>query len=145
MQVDLYELTRDPVERILLRIAERVTGQGGRLLVVAADETLARRIDSFLWDHDPAAFVPHGRAGGAGETRQPILIADDVVPTNEAKSVALADGIWREAALGFERAFHFFDEATVDAARAAWRTLKDREGVTRNFWRQDGGKWVKVA
>ena len=145
MQVDFYELTRDPVERVLLRIAERVTGQGGRLLVVAGDEALARRIDAYLWDHDPAAFVPHGRAGAPSDDRQPILIADDVVPANDAKAVALADGIWREAALAFDRAFHFFDEATIDAARAAWRTLKDREGVTRNFWRQDGGKWAKVA
>jgi DNA polymerase-3 subunit chi len=145
MQVDFYELTRDPVERVLVRIASRVLDGGGRLLVVAADEALARRIDAHLWDHDASAFLPHGQAGGPADDRQPVLIAAEPVAANGARSIALADGIWRDAALEYDRAFHFFDEASVDAARAAWRMLKDRTGLTRNFWRQDEGRWTKIA
>ncbi len=33
--------------------------------------------------------------------------------------IALADGQWRDEALTFERAFYFFDDATIDAAAPA--------------------------
>ena len=50
---------------------------------------------------------------------------------------------WREAALGFDRAFFLFDAAGTEAARDAWRGLSDREGVARHYWARDGGKWIE--
>ena len=41
---------------------------------------------------------------------QPVLIAPDCEAANGARHVALVDGVWRDEALGFERAFHFFDD-----------------------------------
>ena len=38
-----------------------------------------------------------------------------------------------------------FDDNTFDAARATWRSLEGKEPLERAFFRQDGGKWVKVA
>jgi DNA polymerase III subunit chi len=145
MQVDFYQLGGSPIEKILPRIAERVLEGGGRLLVVAGDEALAARLDEGLWNLTPEAFLPHGRAGAAGEGEQPVLIGTTPTAANGARNVALADGVWREEALGFDRAFHFFDEATVAAARIAWKGLADREGVERNFWRQEEGRWRKVG
>ncbi len=58
----------------------------------------------------------------------------------------MADGIWQEAALGFERAFLLFDGATIEDARATWRALDGRDGIERRYWRQDeGGKWEQAA
>lgn len=146
MQVDFYHLTRAPVDRVLPRIAERVLAGGERLLVVASDPALAERLDQILWTYSVDSFVPHARAGGDDDAGQPVLIAADVEPANGARHVALADGTWREAALGFERAFHFFDEDNIVAARAAWRSLSGREGVEPRYWRQDdSGKWERVA
>ena len=146
MQVDFYQLGGAPIERVLPRIAERVLGSGGRLLVVCGDVGLSERIDGALWSYAPEAFLPHGRAGRGGEAMQPVLIAGEVEPVNGARNIALIDGVWRDAALAFERAFHFFDEASVADARTAWRDLAAREGVERRFWRQDdGGKWAQIA
>ena len=58
--------------------------------------------------------------------------------------LAQADGLWRETE-GFERTFLVFDEATLDGARACWRMLGERDGLERNFWKQDGGRWVRAA
>ena len=62
---------------------------------------------------------------------------------NEARFVAFADGAWRDEAFGFERAFLFFDNRTLDAARGTWRMLGERDDVERHFWKQEGGRWVE--
>ena len=104
MQVDFYQLGDRPIEKVLPRIAERVLEGGGRLLVVAGDEGLAARLDEQLWSYAPESFLPHGRAGKGNEAEQPVLISCTLDPANRARAIALADGVWREEALGFDRA-----------------------------------------
>ncbi len=145
MQVDFYHLDAVPVERVLPRIAERVLADGGRLLVVTADRAHATVLDEALWSYRPDSFLPHGLAGGEADAAQPVLIALEPVATNHARHVALADGVWREAALDYDRAFHLFDETQAEAARRAWRALGGVDGLTRNFWRQQDGRWAKIA
>jgi DNA polymerase-3 subunit chi len=146
MQVDFYHLTKLPLERALPQIAEKVLATGGRLIIVAGEEGQRARLDQLLWSYAPESFLPHGQAGGEDDARQPVLIADTTAAANGARNIALADGIWREEALGFDRAFHFFDEERIAEARAAWKGLADRDGVERNYWKQnDSGRWEKAA
>ena len=145
MQVDFYHLTGQPLDHVLPRIAQRVLAGGGRLLVVAGEAEERTRIDRILWTWEPESFLPHG-CSGEGETEQPVLIAGDVSPANGARNVALIDGEWRDAALSFDRAFHLFDEASIGAARQAWKALADRDGVERRYWKQDeDGRWQQAA
>lgn len=143
MQVDFYQLSRDPVEAVLPAIAGRILGMGERLLVVSREPDRLDRISEGLWAGPPESFLAHGRAGEGREAVQPILLATDCDAANGARHVAIADGVWRDEALAFERAFYFFDADTVDGARASWRVLSKAEGVEPRFWRQDGRKWVQ--
>jgi DNA polymerase-3 subunit chi len=146
LQVDFYHLTATPLERALPRIAERVVAGGGRLLIVADEAERREALDRLLWTYTPDSFLAHAQAGGEADADQPVLIAAVPEPTNGARMVALVDGLWRDEALGFERAFHFFDDEGVVAARAAWRALGVRDGVERRYWRQDdGGRWEQAA
>jgi len=146
MQVDFYHLTRLPLERALPQIAEKVLATGGRLVIVAGEEGRRAQLDQLLWNYAAESFLPHGQAGGEDDARQPVLIAANPEAANGARNIALADGIWREEALGFDRAFHFFDEERIAEARAAWKGLADRDGVERNYWKQnDSGRWEKAA
>lgn len=146
MQVDFYHLTQQPLDRVLPRIAERVLEQGGRLLVVAEAEEQRARMDQLLWSFAPESFLPHGQIGGAFDAEQPVLIAASADAVNGARNVALVDGVWRDAALRFDRAFHFFDEEKIVEARAAWKALADREEVDRRYWKQnDSGRWEQAA
>lgn len=143
-RVDFYRLTRDPVERVLPAVASRVLANGDRLLVVAASAMQRQPIDEALWTLQPASFLPHGNAGSPDEAIEPILLSGtlDPVPPNGARLVALADGEWREEALGFERVFLLFDNSRIDDARATWRALAAREDVDNRFWKQDErGRW----
>ncbi len=145
MQVDFYHLT-SPLDRVLPRIAERVVESGGRLLIVAEPEAQRVALDRLLWSYAPESFLPHAQAGGETDADQPILIASAITPANAARNVAIVDGKWRDDALTFDRAFHFFDDEAIREARLAWKALADREGVERRYWKQnDAGRWEQAA
>lgn len=141
MQVDFYQLSRDPAETVIPGIARRVLADGGRLLVVSIERDQLDRISRSLWEAGPETYFANDHADAPMPEAQPILLAGDCAPANGARHVALADGHWREEALRFDRAFYFFDDATITEARSAWRTLSKADGVTPRFWKQDGGKW----
>ena len=146
MRVDFYHLTRLPLERALPSICEKVLADGGRLLIVAADEALRANLDRLLWTYAPHSFLPHAQLGAGDDAAQPVLLAPDVNAANRARNVALADGEWRDDALDFDRTFFFFDEARLRPARAAWQALKGRDGVEPRYWRQnDQGRWEQAG
>jgi DNA polymerase-3 subunit chi len=143
MQADFWQLSRDPVEAALPRIAKSVKGAGERLLVVSDDADQLAALDKALWEQFPEDFLAHGRAGEAHAARQPLLLAGSPAAENDARFIALADGQWRDEAFGFERAFLFVDNRTLDAARGTWRMLGECDDVERHFWKQEGGRWIE--
>ena len=146
MQVDFYHLTDRPLDRVLPQIAEKVVASGARLLIVAAGEEQRRHLDRLLWTYAPESFLPHGLLGAGDDEAQPVLIAPDVNAANRARHVALVDGEWRDDALDFDRAFHFFDDEQVREARLAWKALSDRDGIERRYWKQnEAGRWEQAA
>src|SRR5439155_21980802 len=100
----------------------------GRRLVVASDEVFLARLDRQRWDQGPTSFLPHGTAGGSDDARQPILLSTSEDAPNQARNMLIADGIWREASLNFDRSFYLFDTNTLEGARLAWKLLSGREG-----------------
>jgi len=146
VQVDFYHLVASPLDRVLPKIAEKVVAGGGRLVVVSDSEAQRATIDRLLWTYTPDSFLPHAQAGGERDGDQPVLIAPDIAAANGARNVALIDGIWRDGALEFDRAFHFFDGDTVAAARSAWKALGGRDEVERRYWKQDdAGRWAQAG
>jgi len=145
VRVDFYHLTAAPLERVLPSICEKVLASGERLLLVAEADHLPR-LDELLWTHAKDSFLPHARRDALSPELQPILLSDTPEPLNGATNIALADGRWREEALGFQRTFYLFDAGAVDAARTTWRTLSKRVEVEARYWKQDDrGKWVQSA
>jgi DNA polymerase III subunit chi len=145
MQVDFYQLGSTPLEQVIASIAQKLLGEGKRLLVVAEDQGLLGRLDRMLWDQGPTSFLPHALAGGSEDARQPILLASQTDAPNLARNILIVDGQWREAALTFDRAFYLFDAATLGGARLAWKLLAGREGVERRYWAQVEGRWKQQA
>lgn len=143
MRVDFYQLAGDPPASILARIAARLIEGGGRLLVVGEDEKMLSVIDRQLWDE--SGFLAHGREGGADDQHQPILLSTRDVAANRARHIAIVDGRWRPTALSFERAFFLFDEAHLDGAREAWKSLGGADGVERHYWAREDGRWIQKA
>ncbi len=146
MQVDFYHLTVTPLDRALPQIAEKVVASGARLLIVAESEDQRIALDRLLWAYGAETFLPHAQIGTGDDAAQPVLIAPDVNAANAARHIALVDGIWRDDALDFDRAFHFFDDDRIRDARLAWKALADRDSVERRYWKQnDAGRWEQAA
>jgi len=145
VQVDFYQLAGTPVEQVIATLAEKVLETDSRLLIVAGDEAQLARLDRLLWDQAASSFLPHAVAGGADDARQPILLSTSPDAPNQARNMLIADGLWREAALTYDRSFYLFDSATLEGARLAWKLLAGRDGVERRYWAREGGRWVKKA
>jgi len=145
VQVDFYQLAGTPAEQVIATLAEKVLEADGRLLIVAGDEVQLARLDRLLWDQAASSFLPHAVAGGADDARQPILLSTSPDAPNQARNMLIADGLWREAALTYDRSFYLFDSATLEGARLAWKLLAGREGVERRYCAREGGRWVKKA
>ena len=145
MQVDFYQLAGTPAEQVIASLAEKVLASGGRLLVIADEEGFLARLDRMLWDQGAGSFLPHGLAGASEDARQPILLSRSPDAPNRARNMLIADGIWREAALSYDRSFYLFDSATLEGARAAWKALSGRQEVDRHHWAQESGRWKQQA
>jgi DNA polymerase-3 subunit chi len=143
VQVDFYQLAGTTPEQVIASIADKVLEGDGRLLIVAEDEGFLTRLDRILWNQGTTSFLPHGLSGGADDARQPILLSTSPDAPNQARNMLIADGMWREAALTYDRSFYLFDNSTLEGARLAWKLLAGREGIERRYWAQEGGKWVK--
>lgn len=141
MQVDFYQLTRDPAEKVLPFIAQRVLDDKGRLLIVSDDSTQLDAISLSLWNAKADSFLAHAKTGEGDDALQPILLSGTTEAANGARFVAIADGNWRLVEKIFDRVFYLFPPSHTDNARAAWRALGD--SIERRYWKQDGGKWMQ--
>lgn len=144
MQVDFYQLSRDPVERVVPLLAGKVLDGGGRLLVVSAEEAHRTALSQALWERE-GTFLAHGQAGVPHAARQPVLLASDCDAANGATIVLMADGVWRDQATGFARAILLFDAARTEEARRLWPALGGQGHELRIFKQRDGGGWREGA
>ncbi|WP_370187355.1 DNA polymerase III subunit chi [Qipengyuania sp.] len=145
-RVDFYQLSRDPVDVTVAKLARKVLQAGERLLVVSGDAGQRDHLAKILWEQGGAAFLANGMAGGPHEARQPILLSESCAAPNEARMALIADGAWREEALGFDRVLLLFDAAQREGAADLWRRFAKDDGVDNRIHKQDeGGAWREGA
>jgi len=142
MKLDFWQVTDDPVEKVIALIARRVLGEGERLLVVSADPEQRAAIARELWQAGAESFLANGASDVPGAERQPILLAGDLAAPNGASHLILADGLFRDSE-GFARVFLLFPPDLAPDARNAWSAQDGRNDVTRAYFAQENGRWVK--
>ena len=141
MRADFYQLGSQPLEQVIATLAGKLLAGGERLIIVAEDEGQLARLDRVLWDQGAASFLPHSLAGGAEDSRQPVLLSTSPDAPNRARNMLIADGRWRDSALAFPRAFYLFDSSSIEPAREAWRSLAASEDVECHYWANEEGRW----
>ena len=135
-RVDFYQLSRDPVDVTVAKLASKAMQAGERLLVIAEDDGLRNRIGDALWGYGKADFLANGLADAPHAARQPILLGTQCEAPNEARIVIIADGRWRAEAERFARVMLLFDEDATQAARDLWRQLASREDIDNHIHKQ---------
>ncbi|MBX7495351.1 DNA polymerase III subunit chi [Qipengyuania sp. 6B39] len=142
MRVDFYQLSRDPVDVTVVKLARKVMQAGERLLVVSGDADQRERLSKLLWEQGGSAFLANGLGDAPHAARQPILISDNCDAPNEARMAIIADGQWREEASGFARVMLLFDPAGREAAVQLWRRFDADEAFDNRIFKQtEQGGW----
>lgn len=137
MQVDFYQLSRDPIERVVPLLAAKATEGGARLLVVHGDAVPRAALSEALWAREGTFLVN----GEDHVERQPILLSAACTTANGAKMAILADGEWREEVTRFERAILLFGPEQTGEARTLWGTLSGAGHALRIFKQGESGGW----
>jgi DNA polymerase-3 subunit chi len=141
-KIDFWQVTDDPIEKVVALIAERTLDSGARLLVVSDNPDQRASISRALWQAGAESFLANGEADAPGAERQPILLSAALAAPNGASHVVLADGQFRDST-DFARVFLLFTPEGAPAARAAWSAQDGREDVTRAYYAQENRRWVK--
>lgn len=146
--VNFYQLASRPLDAVLPRLLEKALAAGFRTVIHSADAALLARLDAALWTYDAASFLPHA-VDGPFAVDQPVLLTRAPGDANGADLMAVVDDILPGDLSRYKRVLYLFDggdDAALDRARGHWRALKDRDGVTPVYWREDdGGRWEKAA
>lgn len=141
-----YHLTERPLEATLPVLLGKALEAGWRVEVRGRDTDHLDWLDRQLWQGE--GFLPHGRAGGAHDADQPVLLTERQ-GSNEATCVMSVGGadITATEVKTLKRVCILFDganDAAVETARNQWRTLTD-QGAEAQYWAEEGGRWVKKA
>ena len=139
-QVDFYQLSRDPVEKVVPLLAAKATEGGARLLVVSGDSAQRAALSEALWARE-GAFLANYQADALHAARQPVLLSESCDAPNGATMAIVADGQWRDEAAGFERTILLFSPEQTEAARGLWGQFVASGQTLRIFKQHENGGW----
>ncbi|NDV01621.1 DNA polymerase III subunit chi [Pseudoroseicyclus tamaricis] len=147
--VFFYHLTESPLERALPPLLGKALEAGWRVELRGREAAAMDRLDQALWLGAEESFLPHGRAGGAHDARQPVLLTAGEGAANAPACLMSVGGaeVSAEEVAALSRACVLFDgsdEAAVQHARGQWKALT-RAGTKAQYWAQEGGRWQKKA
>lgn len=148
MEILIYQLQRQPLERVLPALIEKSVERGWRVIVQAASEERLEALDAQLWTFRDDSFLPHGTWQEAEASEQPILLTLNGDNPNGAAVRFLIDGAPMPAdASAYQRIVLLVDGEDPDAvaaARAQWSEGKAK-GVDVTYWRPDEeGRWRRL-
>jgi DNA polymerase-3 subunit chi len=151
-EIRFYHPMRRRPEQVLPDLLERALAKGLKIVVRAANDEDAKRLDALLWTEKPESFIPHGLASEGSESRQPILITGKTDMPIAAEMLVLMPGTIIDPAQPFPDSVtlccEMLDDANAEqiaASRQHWKAWKD-QGHTITYWQQtDQGKWEQKA
>jgi DNA polymerase-3 subunit chi len=145
-----YHLQSRPLEAVLPQLIEKSLEKAWRVVIEATTRERLVALDQRLWTFDEASFLPHAMDEDGDPAAQQVLLTTGPDNLNGASIRFLVEGAPIPAdAQSYERIVLLFDgndPEAVEAARAAWRNVKDENGFEATYWRQnDAGGWEKQA
>jgi DNA polymerase-3 subunit chi len=144
-----YHLTRKPLIETLQMLLAKSLDNGWRVAVRGTSVEGLEALDKALWLGPEDGFIPHGLAGGAMDSDQPVLLTQQGETTNGAQCVMAVHGaeVSAQEVGALERVCILFDgndDQALQHARDQWKSLKEA-GATAQYWSEDSGRWEKKA
>ncbi len=147
--VYFYHLTRQPLEYTLPVLLDRAQQAGWKIAVRGTDPARMDWLDERLWLGPEDGFLPHGRAGGPHDAKQPILLTTEMQAANGPSCVMAVDGapVEPDEVNALERVCILFDgndAQAVQHARGQWKALTGA-GCAAKYWSEESGRWEMKA
>ena len=147
-EVLFYHLERQPLDKVLPSMLERVIERGWRAVVQSGSEERLEAIDLALWTYKDESFLAHGTAKDGFIDAQPIYLTTGDDNPNAAGVRFLVDGANAASFAGYARIVYLFDGhdgGAVANAREQWKAARGA-GCAVTYWQQAvNGRWEKRA
>ena len=147
-EVFFYHLTRQTVDQALLPLLGKCLAKSWRVVIRGTEAQGLAVLNNKLWQGPAEGFLPHGLAGEAGESDQPILLAlvGQTHPHDCLICIAGAEVSAEEVTQAKRVCILFQDGNSVDLqnARSQWKTLT-QAGLAAKYWSQAQGNWELQA
>ena len=152
MDVWVYHLTTQPLEKALPTLLERSIERGWTAVVQMSSQERLTSLDNFLWTYAEESFLAHGTAADGDPELQHVYLTTGPENPNEAEVRFFIESARVSPILDgggvYERIVVMFDgnnDEELQAARAQWKELKAKE-LELSYWQQDeNGAWAKKA
>jgi DNA polymerase-3 subunit chi len=147
-EVRFYHLERQSQMQVLPLLLSKALERGHRIVVKMSSAGDVERMNDHLWAYDPSGFLPHGSAKNGAKELQPVYLTDEDENPNDADVLILCSGARSDMQGDFKLCCEMLngnDPEDISAARARWKTYKEKEfDVT--YWQQnERGGWDKKA
>lgn len=136
--------------QVLPDLIERSLANGWRVVVRGGNPVHLDHLDEALWlAGGGESFLPHGRAGGAHDADQPVLLTTEATAPNGAACLMSVDGadVAPDEVAALDRVCVLFDgndAAALEKARSQWRVLT-KAGASAKYWSEESGRWEMKA
>jgi DNA polymerase-3 subunit chi len=149
-EIWFYQLQRRTLDQVLPNLIERTLQRGWRAVVQATTPERLAAIDDLLWTFAEDSFVPHGSAGDGDPELQPVWLTLSSDNPNGAQIRLLVEGAVAEpyADADYSRLILLFDgndDDALAAARAQWKTLRQRNASLAYWAETEEGGWRQQA
>ena len=126
-RIDFYFEAEDKLQ-VACRLSAKAVQQKLRVLIYAAGEADAQRIDKMLWTWQATGFVPHCMARSPLAAQTPVLITHDPEDTPHDEVLLNLHSQWPPAFSRFQRLVEVVgrDDEDRKAARARFRFYRTR-------------------
>jgi DNA polymerase III subunit chi len=146
MECAFYHILHTPLDAAVFQLLDKIYKTNQPCLVTTDSEQRAKHLDSYLWQADPASFLPHGTPPDINAAQQPIWITASTDNPNNA-TVWLGIEVFDHPALPhMQKALILFngqDDESVQKARTAWKSFKQQQINCTYYQQQAGGGWKK--
>ena len=145
-EVSLYHFTREPLEKALPRLMEKVYASGKRTVIMAETKEQVEALNKGMWTFATFAFIPHGSKDDGFPEQQPIWLTTEEENPNNSEIIVLTNNIQTDYIEKFSRCLDVFDGNDINAVEQAKQRISSYKNkqYAVTYWLQGAkGNWEK--